>query len=73
MCICGVPFVRLFLFCRQEERRGVAIQKAKGQLVKLREGLQGLRDAAREDGRPAVEDAVAPTIQNVRLLLRVVS
>lgn len=31
----------------------------------LREGLQGLRDAVKEDGRSALEDATKPTISKV--------
>ncbi|CAM9933789.1 unnamed protein product [Scytosiphon promiscuus] len=50
---------------QEEERRKAAIGRARAQLVPLREGLQGLRDAAKEDGRPALEEAVEPTIQKV--------
>lgn len=51
---------------QQEERRKAAIEKARAQLSPLRDGLQSLRDAAKEDGRPALEEAVEPTIQKVR-------
>eukprot|EP00903_Cladosiphon_okamuranus_P016992 g15661.t1 len=50
---------------QEEERRKASIEKARGQLTLLREGLQSLRDAAEEDGRPALEDAVKPTIRKV--------
>ncbi|CAB1101046.1 unnamed protein product [Ectocarpus sp. CCAP 1310/34] len=50
---------------REEERRKASIEKARGQLALLREGLQGLRDAVAEDGRPALEDATKPTLQKV--------
>ncbi|CAM9674948.1 unnamed protein product, partial [Ectocarpus sp. 8 AP-2014] len=50
---------------REEDRRKASIEKARGQLALLREGLQGLRDAVAEDGRPALEDATKPTLQKV--------
>ncbi|CAM9666023.1 unnamed protein product, partial [Ectocarpus sp. 8 AP-2014] len=52
---------------REEDRRKASIEKARGQLALLREGLQGLRDAVAEDGRPALEDATKTTLQKVRL------
>eukprot|EP00752_Nemacystus_decipiens_P005355 g4856.t1 len=56
--------VKLHAFVR-ETRRKASIEKARAQLILLREGLQSLRDAAEEDGRPALKDAVEPTIQKV--------
>ncbi|CAM9575627.1 unnamed protein product [Ectocarpus sp. 12 AP-2014] len=50
---------------REEERRKASIEKARGQLALLWEGLRGLRDAVAEDGRPALEDATKPTLQKV--------
>lgn len=65
--------VRFYRMCGQEERRKASIQKARGQLVLLREGLQSLRDTSKEDGRPALEDAVKPTIQKVCVYVCVVA
>lgn len=55
----------LCLLDTKEERRKESIDMARGQLVGLREGLQGLEKVAREDGRPALEEAVKATIKKV--------
>lgn len=49
----------------QDKRRNAAIEEARGQLVGLREGLQGLREAVKTDARPAVEEAVKPILLTV--------
>lgn len=49
----------------QAERRATVIEKARGQTPALREGLQGLRDAVEEDGRPALAEAVEATMRKV--------
>lgn len=49
----------------QEARRKNAIDKAKEQLVGLLEGLQGLQGVVDEDARPALQEAVKPTMAKV--------
>lgn len=54
---------------RQAERRRASIEQARGGLVSLRNGLQGLVAMVMADDRPAVTALVEPIMKKVRELL----
>lgn len=64
-CSKRLPNTLFVLLGWQEARRKNAIDKAKGQLVGLLEGLQGLQGLVDEDGRSALQEAVKPTMAKV--------
>lgn len=55
-----------FLPLPQAQRRKIAVDKAREQLVALREVLEGLKGVEGEDSRPAVQEVVHPIVVKVR-------